>query len=132
MTVATVFINWIARFLLKWGSYYSVLMYDTSGDFGRLHEISTMMDGELTERLHAAGQPVGGSREERILLLLESEDTQQQNNGTSPGNAVSRSSPNGKELKEIPPGPQLQVANEGTLLVFDPRNGSSSGTSYGT
>jgi len=143
MTAATVCVNWVARFLLRWGSYYSLLIYDTSGDFGRLHEISNMTDGELTERLVSAGQPTGGSREERILLLLESEDNQQQIGGFSKspgslsepsgaGNVLSRGSPNSEELQEILLSPQLQGANEGTRLIVDPRKGSSSGTSYGT
>jgi hypothetical protein len=132
ITVVTFLVNLVARFLLRWSSYYNLLIYDTSGDFGRLREINDMTDGELSQHLAAKGQPTGGTRQERILLLLAAEDNENVDAFGNSSSATSASIGN-EDLNELDRDVEAHGVSEATPLMktdVEPRKGSSSGASF--
>jgi len=74
LAVATFIVNLAARFVMRWGNYYSLMIYDTSGDFGRLKDIYAMEEAKLTKALEERGLQSGGNKDERVMRLLHDDN----------------------------------------------------------
>jgi len=72
LAVATYIVTWVARFLLRWGNYYTELIYDTSGSFLHMEDIDKLSDADIDKALAGRNLEITGSREERVMRLMRS------------------------------------------------------------
>lgn len=84
VAVATFIVNFVARFLLRWGDYYSLMIYDTSGDFGHLSEVYELSDSDLKKALEERRLSSVGERNELVMRLLQGGWSQDKDDERSP------------------------------------------------
>lgn len=73
MAMATVIVNVMAQYVLKFRHYYSEALYDVTVDFSDLRAVHDMTEDQLeTELRNRSLEPKNGPRQRRVTQLLES------------------------------------------------------------
>lgn len=71
LATATVVVNMMAQYVLRYRTYYREAMFEETTDFMHVAELEGRPDEEVDRELRRRHLPVGGSKERRLIRLLE-------------------------------------------------------------
>ncbi|CAE7881115.1 p2xA [Symbiodinium microadriaticum] len=71
LALATVGVNIMAQYVLRYRHYYSEALYDRTADFDNISFLEQKSDEELRQELRDRNLPASGPRERMILRLME-------------------------------------------------------------
>ncbi|CAK9006470.1 unnamed protein product [Durusdinium trenchii] len=71
LALATVGVNILAQYVLRYRHYYSEALYDRTADFDNISFLESQSDNHLRQELEDRNLPTSGTRERMILRLME-------------------------------------------------------------